>query len=791
MIRYLLFIVALIIVAPVYSQQQVSISGKVYNDKGQALIGANIQVVGTTVGTQTNLEGTYKLDFEAAKDSVKLLISHIGYKQKQIALSVNNIDQTLNISLIEDVAVLEGVNVKGERQREEVSVFKLEPKTIEAFPSPFNDFNKILSTLPGVVSNNELSSTYSVRGGNFDENLVYVNDIPIYRPFLISNGQQEGLSFVNTNLVQSVSFSAGGWQPVYGDKLSSVLNVTYKTPQKFGASASISLLGGSAHIEGASDNQRISYIGGVRHKSSQYLLNTLEVEGEYLPRFTDLQGYVNFNIGPEADKARTQIGVLGAYARNRYLVEPENRETEFGTFTQALKLFVAFEGRELLEYDTYQAGVKLTHRISNSWTTKLITSGVKAFEREFTDVEGGYRLCDLDKNLGSATFNQCVTTRGIGTNYDYGRNTLNAEILNVESRNEIKLDNKNDLGFGIGYAHQAIDDQLNEYNFVDSANFVTDIESLQAENNISSVNYTGYVQNTTQFSRKITATYGARFNYWTFNEQFLISPRAQFSYQPLWVRDVIFRGAVGLYQQPPFYRELRDFSGELNESLKAQRSLHVIGGLDYNFRWWNRPFKFIAEAYYKKLYDVVPYDIDNVKVRYYANNNAEAYAAGVDFRLSGEFIKDTQSWFSLGILNVREDVEGDGRGYIRRPTDQRVNVGIFFQDHLPNNPTFRVNLSLLFGSGLPFGPPNRFEERNIFNNEAYRRVDIGFSKQIFLNEKKFNQERWLMITAEVLNLLGTDNPISFTWINDVNNNQIAIPNSLSARFLNIRLSVKI
>ncbi len=771
--------------------QEYTIGGLVATSEGSPIPGANIKVSGTNLGTQTNTEGLFQITISGQPDdSVNLVFTHVGYVPfNQKIILTNNIE--LSITLKEDVSFLDAIDIEGERQREEVSVIKLKPKTIEAFPSPFQDFNKILSTLPGVVSNNELSSTYSVRGGNFDENLVYVNDIPIYRPFLISNGQQEGLSFINTNLVSNVSFSAGGWQPVYGDKLSSVLNVTYKKPKKFGASATVSLLGGSAHIEGA--KKRLSYVAGVRHKSSQYLLNTLETEGEYLPKFTDVQGYINYKIGPATNPDKTQIGVLGAYARNRYLVEPTSRETEFGTFTQTLKLFVAFEGVELLEYDTYQAGVKLTHQFSNNWLTKVITSGVYAREREFTEVEGGYRLCDVDKNIGSATFNDCIITRGIGTNYDYGRNTLNAQIFNAEIRNEIHLNDKNDLGFGFGYALQNIKDELNEYNFIDSSGFVLEnnIESLQSENEINTSNITGYIQNTTNFNARTSATYGARVNYYDLNEQFLVSPRAQVSYQPNWVRDMIFKAAVGVYQQPPFYRELRDFSGQLNRDLKAQTSLHIIGGVDYNFRWWNRPFKFIGEAYYKKAYNVVPYDIDNVKVRYYANNNAEAYAAGIDLRVSGEFIEDTQSWFSLGILNVRENVEGDGRGYIRRPTDQRVNVGVFFQDHLPNNPTFRVSMSLLFGSGLPFGPPDSFENRNVFNGDSYRRVDIGFAKQIYLNKAKYNEERWILITAEILNLLGTSNPISFTWITDVTNTQIAVPNSLSARFLNIKLSVKI
>jgi len=777
-----------------YGQNEITISGEVSNTKNEPLAGANISLQSLNKGTQTNQDGEYSLTFTSNQNSVELLISHIGYLTKSLVLNISESNQiSQNIILDEDISVLDEVNVEGERQRDEVSVIKLKPKSIQALPSAFGDFNTILSTLPGVVSNNELSSSYSVRGGNFDENLVYVNDIPIYRPFLVSNGQQEGLSFINTDLVDDVSFSAGGWQSKYGDKLSSVLNVTYKKPTEQSYRAYISLLGGGASVAGSAFNNRLSYLAGFRHKSSQYLLNTLEVEGQYLPRFSDFQGYINYKLGPESNPDKTTIGLLGAYARNRYFVEPDQQETEFGTFTQSLRLTVAFEGSELLEYDTYQLGTKLTHNFNQRWLTKLILSGVYADEREFTDVEGGYRLCDVDNNIGSSTFNECVVTRGIGTNYDYGRNTLNAQILNVENRHEIEIDSKNTLEFGVGFSHQLLDDELSEYEFIDSAGFVleNEINTLQSENNLESNNITSYVQHSVQLSSKVSATYGVRLNYFDLNDQLLVSPRTQITFQPDWVRDVVFKGAVGYYQQPPFYRELRDFDGNLNRDLKAQSSVHFIVGSDYNFRWWGRPFKLISEAYYKNITDVVPYDVDNVRLRYYANNNARAFATGLDLRLSGEFIADTQSWFSLSLMSIREDVEGDDRGYIRRPTDQMINLGIFFQDHLPNNPTFRVNLSLNFGSGLPFGPPNDFDNRNEFNGESYRRVDVGFSKQIFLNAERYNNERWLLITAEVLNLLGADNPISFNWVEDVNNTQIAVPNSLSARFLNIKLSVKI
>ena len=763
--------------------QDVSLAGKIQTSSGNPVEGANVVIKDTALGVVTDQEGRFEFP-TAGQPPWVLVVSHVGYVTRELV--VDRADQALDIVLFESTEVLETIEVEGGRNdRYEASLTKIEPKSVEALPSPFGDFTQILATLPGVVSNNELSSTYSVRGGSFDENLVYVNNIPIYRPFLITNGQQEGLSFINPNLVGSIDFSAGGWQPKYGDKLSSVLNVRYKTPEKWGGSAMLGLLGGTAHVEASKG--RVSGVLGVRHKSAEYLLNTLETEGEYLPRFTDVQSYMTIALGREPN--RTQLGVLASYARNRYFVEPANRETDFGTFTQALRLFVAFEGQEILEYDTYQGGINLSHRVNDKLTTEFIASAVHTAEREFTDVEGGYRLCDVDNSLGSSTFNDCVFTRGIGTNYDFGRNTLEAQIFNLESRNILVVDNKTTVEYGVGYTREIIDDVLAEYDFTDSADFVIEINALTAENEISSHRYHAYGQVSRDLSEEVTSTLGVRMNYWSFNEEWIISPRWQLSYQPNWVRDIVFTGAIGFYAQPPFYRELRDFEGNLNEELKAQQSVHFIAGLDYNFRWWGRNFKFISEVYYKELWNVIPYDIDNVRVRYYAENNAEAFATGIDLRLSGEFIEDTQSWFSLGILNTREDVEEDGNGFIRRPTDQRINLAVFFQDHFPNDPTIRVNLGLLYGSGLPFGPPNSLRNRNRFVGDSYRRVDVGFTKLFYLN-KELDEGRQILLTAEVLNLLGASNPISFTWISDVNNQQFAVPNSLSARFLNVRASVR-
>ena len=769
--------------------QTIELSGAVTDSVSAPIEGVNVILNNGAAGTTTDAKGFFS--FNLVEGSYTIEFRHLQFdtKTEEIDLSDN---ASLKIKLKHAIRVLGQVEVSEETEssREQVSVTRIDPKSAKELPSAFGEFTKILNTLPGVASNNELSSSYSVRGGNFDENLVYVNDMPIYRPFLVSGGQQEGLSFVNSDLVEKIEFSSGGWQAKYGDKLSSSLNIQYKNPERFAGSATVGLLGGAIHLENVSKNNRVHYLVGARHKSAQYLLNTLETEGEYLPRFTDFQSYVGIDLGKEADPTKTELGILTSYARNRYLVQPEGRETTFGTFNQQLRLFVAFDGQEILSYDTFQGGLKLSHRFSERFKSSLISSAFVTREREFKDVEGGYRLCDVNNNPGSQNFNECVSTLGIGTNYGFTRNILYAEVFNVENRSTFIINDKNTLEFGFGYANESIEDELKEFDFVDSADFVTIERTFSNEIDLKSKRYTAYVQNSVELGTSQTLTLGTRVHYWDVNDEFLFSPRLQYSLKPNWQRDVVIKAAVGVYHQPPFYRELRDREGQINRDVKAQRSLHVIAGLDYDFKLWNRDFKFLSEAYYKSITNVNPYDVDNVKIRYFAENIAKAYAAGVDFRISGEFIPGSESWFSLGVLTTKEDLENDDKGYIRRPSDQRVNLGIFFQDHMPNDPTLRMHLNLLFGTGLPFSPPKRDEFRNAFSGQTYRRVDIGFSKSIIFNtpttgDKYFFESLW--IGAEVLNLLGAENIISYFWVNDFNNRQFAVPNGLSARFLNVKL----
>ena len=786
--RFILFVLISIFSFELSAQNTTTVSGTINDDKDNSVDGVHVRIINTSIGTFSDKEGNFNL-IVPPSTILKLLFTHISYDSTEFELSLNPGDKrNLKITLIQRTKLLDEVDVVGVQEedlRSQVSVYTLEPRSVKTLPSAFNDFSSILFTLPGVVGNNELSSTYSVRGGNFDENLVYVNDIPIYRPQLISSGQQEGLSFVNPDMVENVSFSAGGWQPKYGDKLSSSLNITYRNPQTFRATGTIGLLGAAIAISGRTPNQ-IGFNIGIRHKNSKYLLNTFDTEGAYLPKFTDVQSYFLFPLN-----SSTEIGVLFGYARNRYLVEPENRETEFGAFgAGALRLFVAFNGQEVSQYDTYQGGIKISKKVNNRFKSDLIISGVYSMEREFSDLEGGYRLCDLDNDPASSSFNQCVSTLGLGTNFNYARNMLDVRLLNAENRNILNISSRQTAEFGIGYSRQLTDDQLNEYEFIDSADFVTITDVAQSESDLNSNHYSGYYQHVFDLNRS-TLVAGFRFNYWDLNMKWIFSPRLQYAYQLPWIRDAIFKASLGLYQQHPFFREMRDFSGSLHTDLKPQSSIHFITGLDYNFKFWGRDFKLLMEAYYKYLYDVIPYDVDNVRIRYYASNNTKAYAVGFDTRISGEFIPGTESWFSISILSTKEDVENDGNGYIRRPTDQRLNLGIVFQDHIPNDPSLRVNLGLLYGTGFPFGPPNSLENRNIFSGDDYTRVDIGISKHIDFEAKGSKVFKSLLIGVEILNLLGARNSISYLWVEDVSGRQFAVPNNLSARFFNFKIILDI
>lgn len=772
--------------------QKVFLQGKITDQNGKPIEEVLVVADKTNLKAYSDQNGKYQLELPA-QGAFELVFYVTGFTPKRQKISAKGTSVTVDVALEIAVNQLDEVNVKGKKNTE-VDLITIDPRQIRYFPSAVGDFNKILATLPGVVSNSELSSAYSVRGGNFDENQVYVNDIQIYRPFLVPAGQQEGLSFINPNLVGSIDFQAGGWNAVYGDKLSSVLNVYYKKPQKFGGSVTTSLLGASASLEFGSKDGRFSAVVGGRYKNSKYLLNTLPVKGQYFPRFYDLQGYFSYDLTRKSSavKNKTTLGLLVYYANNNYSSVPQTSEISFGTLDRPLNLKIAFDGTESMNYQTLQSGVNLNHLVTRHWRTKFIASVMKTREREYTDLEAGFRLCDATLDPNSGDPNACATLRGIGTNYNYSRNLLNASVISLENRNTWQISSKITAEAGVRYAHETINDKLAEYSFIDSSGFVNFTSHLFSKNNLESNRYNAYGQIAIEPDSVHKIVIGARLGYWNVNEQLLIGPRIQYYFTPFWEHIWKFKLAAGLYQQPPFYRELRDTNGVLVKNIKAQESWQFILGTDHEFKGWNRPFHLSINAYAKYLTSLIPYDIINQKIRYYPTVKGIGYATGVDFRLSGEFSKGDESWISLGVLSTKEDIEGDHKGFIRRPTDQRVTVGVYFQDHIPNHPSLKMYMNLVYGTGLPFGPPNEWNFRNSFSGAAYRRLDVGFSKLITFNntgtrQSKYFQSVW--IGLEVLNLLGINNTLSYIWVKDFSNNSYAVPLTLSQRFLNLKAVV--
>ncbi|HET8860584.1 TonB-dependent receptor [Marivirga sp.] len=765
----------------VFGQSQI-LKGKVVdaqNNDGIASVG--IQLVNTEISTQTDSLGFFSFKVPQ-QNEYQLKITHVSYIDQLINVS----DNEILIQLQVDNLLLKQVNVSGQtNELPKNSLQKLKPLSVNETATPFNEFNQLITTLPGVVSNNELSSAYAVRGGNFDENLVYVNGMEIYRPFLVRAGQQEGLSFINPDLVGNIEFSAGGWEAKYGDKLSSNLLIDYKKTEETEGNVNVGLLGASAYLS-TQFNKKDNLLLGLRYKNAKYLFNTFETSGEYLPRFLDFQAFYNYRF---SDK--TSLDLLAVFAQNDYRIEPASRETDLGTLQQKLRFFVAYEGAESLRYQSFQGGARLRHLFSDNFRTSVILSAFSTSEYEYNNTEGFYRLCDVDQDFSSDTFDQCISLRGIGANYNYARNFLYAQVAQAIIRNDWQIQNNHLLAFGFEYKKQFVNDFLDEFEFRDSADYAQVNRVIKQENNLEATFANVYVQHEWQLNNRHSLNYGLRVNYGSNTGEWLLSPRLQ--YQVLLHPDKSgkFSFSTGFYRQFPFYRELRDFSGNITPNVRAQSALHFVGNYSKNLELWNRPFQINSALYYKYLYDIIPFDVDNIRLRYRPDLTANGYAYGADFRFSGEFIPDMESWFSLGLLSTRENVEEDSRGYIRRPTDQRVTAAIFFQDNFINDPSLKVNLKLQVGSGLPFGPPNSLENRNIFNGEWYRRMDIGFSKQ-FMGDRIQNLEyiESFWIGLDVLNVLGVSNTISYSWIEDVNGQTFAIPNSLSARFLNLKGIVK-
>ncbi len=838
--RYLLLLTFLVILFSIDTSkaQDGILNGVIRDSIGKPIEGVNISVIGLTNGTSSDIRGHYSLKITPYKD-VEIAFSILGFSTQRISIKLTAGEQrNYDPVLKTNITNLSPVNIKAEKARD-ISTTRIEPRTIEHLPSVSGNFEDVLKTMPGVVSNNELSSNYSVRGGNYDENLVYVNDIEIYRPFLVRTGQQEGLSFINSDLVDDINFSAGGFSAMYGDKLSSVLDIKYRKPEKFAGSAYLSFLGAGFHLEGLSKNEKFSWLTGFRQKSNQFLLKNLDTKGDYKPSFTDYQGLLTYKFSK-----KTELSFLGNYSSNKYKVIPSTRKTEFGNINEALRFTVFFDGQEVDRYQTTQGALSLTHKVNDRLKLKLITSGFYTKEQEFYDIVGQYYLDELERDLGSSSFGNVAFNRGVGGFLDHARNELKANVTSAEHKGYYTT-NKIALQWGVKAQHESISDNISEWQYRDSADYsivhVPDIPGdsiggyigqqivlnnvVKNKISLSSNRFSGFVQNNWNFET-FTINAGVRATYWDLNKDLNVSPRASISYKPKWNKKLTIRFSTGLYYQPPFYRELRGLDGQINKNIVAQRSLHFVLGSDYEFLSWGREFKLTSEVYYKKMDNLIPYKLDNTRVRYLAKNNATGYATGLDLRVNGEFVSGIESWASLSFLKTEENLSddyyynyynSDGKqiikgytlndvpvdsvknypGNIPRPSDQRLTFSVFFQDYLPKFPTFRMHLNLVFGTGLPFGPPGNDRYKDVLRGPTYRRVDIGFSKIIIDEDKKntsrlavINKLKSLWISLEVFNLLQVSNTVSYTWITDVTGRQYGIPNYLTSRLLNLKLQAK-
>lgn len=805
--KSLLVITLCILSVFVFAKSNMRIYGYVYTPEREAAPYVSIQVLGTEYATQSRIDGYYELEFPIA-DTATIKFSYLSCDPEFLKLSTKQLSVQRMVYLKESTILLKDAEVKayakqsGTQNSLDISKLKLLPD------ASGNGIESMLITYAGVSSNNEMSSQYSVRGGNFDENSVYVNNIEVYRPLLIRSGQQEGLSFLNPDLVSAISFSAGGFDAKYGDKMSSVLDITYKKPKAFEASVGASLLGGNAYIGSASKNGKFTQVHGIRYKSSNYLLGTLETEGVYNQEFIDYQTYITYNFAP-----KWEINVLGNFSQNSYLSIPESRSTTFGTLDAPTTLRVYFDGQEKDLFQTLFAAGTLKYSPTKSLNLSLIGSAFSTREEINYDITGEYWLSQADTTGSSSSGDK---TLGIGSYQDYGRNKLNATVKTIAHRGEYSK-KSNKLEWGASIQEEYISDKIQEFQYRDSAGYSLPYNpdalnvyyNLFSDNALQSYRTQAFLQdgfriNTSKGNLAITA--GLRANYWSFNQELLISPRMSIAFFPKWEKEFSFRFASGVYYQSPFYKELRDtitdnlrnVSVELNKNIKAQRSIHYVFGTDYYFKSWSRPFKFTTELYYKSADNVISYSVDNVKIMYSGINDAKAYTAGIDFKLFGEFVPGTDSWLSLSLLQSKENILANNLGYISRPNEQRYNFSLFFQDYFPGYPKYKVHLKFVWADGLPFWAPNVIAHSTKNTNRAnpYRRVDLGFARSYVKGDIRwmdkthiFGAVKSINLGLEIFNLLDIDNVGSYYWVTDISNIQHAIPNSLTGRQLNFRLSL--
>jgi hypothetical protein len=812
-LAFLFFVVTTLVLG-----QNATVKGVILDSNNRPVDHANVSNLG--ISTQSNANGFYRIAIPSNQKTT-VVFSHVSFKKSSITLTLQpNEEYEFNLVMgTNEEQIGEVIIVSNNRKRIQ-GITTIEPDVIRKIPGANAGVENILKSLPGVNSNNELSSQYAVRGGNYDENLVYVNEVEVYRPFLIRSGQQEGLSFTNTDLVQNIDFSAGGFQAKFGDKLSSVLDITYRKPKTFAATSEVSFLGGSLAVDAVSKNKKWTAITGVRYRDNSLLVNSQETQTNFKPTFVDVQTNINFNAS-----ARWQWSFLGNISQNDYQYQPLTRQTNFGTIDEPKALVVYYEGQEKDKYNTYFGALKSTFVFSEKATYKLINSLYHTQEQEYFDILAQYNLGEIDTNLGSETYGDVTFSRGIGSQLSHARNDLDALIFNTELKGLYDW-KKSQLEWGIKYTRESIRDRVIEWEVLEDSGFLLNptyvlpikdepytvftgplvpFNSVRATNFVVIDRLSGYAQ----WNRKVNIgnnqiwmNAGVRMHQWQVDaesasgdSQITCSPRAQFSLKPNWNRDLFFRLSGGLYHQPPFYRELRDANGVVQTNVKAQQSVHIVLSNDYNFKMWNRPFKMVSELYYKSLTDVNPYTLDNVRIRYAATNNTKAFAQGFDYRLNGEFVPGTESWFSFGYMKTEEN--RDNKGFIARPTDQRLKFALLFQDFMPNIPSVKLYLNLVYNTGLPGGSPS-YSDPYLYQNRLrdYRRADIGFSKVVIdsqnpTSKKGLKHFKELAIGLEIFNLFDNQNAITNTWVRDsYSQNQFAIPNYMTTRVFSVKLNMR-
>ena len=768
--------------------QTFTLRGKVTDEDQNPVELATVACLKQGKVAMTSLKGEYSLKLQSA-DSVVIQVSMIGYKTKTRVLRKPRGVQTLQMVLHEDNKMLSQVTITGQKiQTSQTQELKTEQ--LKQMPSATgNAVEELIQSQAGVSTHSELSSQYNVRGGSFDENSVYINNVEVYRPFLVRSGQQEGLSIINPDMVEKIGFSTGGYEAKYGDKMSSALDITYKRPKKFEATAAMSLLGASAYV--GFSNKKLAWANGLRYKTNKYLLGSLDTDGEYKPSFLDYQTYLSYK-----PNKRWTIDFIGNISDNHYDFTPTDRETSFGTMENVKSFKVYFDGQEKDLFRTYFGTFYITRHFGDSTSVSLLGSAFSSKEQERYDIQGQYWLTQTEtsENLG------------VGTYFEHARNYLKSNVASVKLMVRHKT-KRHALEGGLTWKTESVKERSVEYEMRDSAGYSIPhngkdlymIYSLKAANSLKANRIEGYLQDSYRFrganqETLYTLNYGVRFSHWNFNKETIVSPRVSLGIVPAFNQDLTFRLATGLYYQAPFYKELRDTStvngvtiAELNKKIKSQRSIHFIGAVDYRFKLNNRPYKFTAEAYYKALGNLVPYSVNNVKVVYYGNNECSGHAAGIDLKLFGEFVPGTDSWISLSIMDAKMKLNGKS---IPLPTNQRYGINMFFTDYFPGTDRWKMSLKLAYADGLPFSAPHKELESNSFRAPAYKRADIGMSYRALNNEDRKMKKSpfkniWLGI--DCLNLFGINNVNSFYWITDVTSHQYAVPNYLTGRQINARL----